>query len=76
MKKLLIIALIILTGCTSTGAIVQRTQLDACKSQGLDTLVFKDQYGVTYGIVCTVPDSEADRVVEIEILPEILKVVK
>ena len=74
MKKLIFILLIItLTACTSTQAVIQRTQLDACKKHNLDTLVYKDQYGGTLMILCTVPDSEADKVIEIEILPETIK---
>jgi len=78
MKKLLLslLLLVFLFGCTTGGAMVQRVQLDACKKYGLSTLVFKDKHGVTYGIICTVPDSEADHVIEVEILSEVISTIK
>jgi hypothetical protein len=72
----IILILIVLTGCTTIQASVLRKQIDACHKNGLETLVYKDQYGATFSVVCTVGDNEADNVIRINVLSEIVDILK
>jgi hypothetical protein len=71
-----ILILMVLTGCTTIQGAVLRKQIDACHDNGLETLVYKDQYGATFGVVCTVGDDEADNVVKINVLSEMVDILK
>ena len=78
MKKFAVACVLIflLTGCVTIQSEILRKQLDACESNELDTLVYKDQFGGTLMVLCTVPDDEADQIVEIQIMPETVKQIK
>ena len=71
-----LILFLFLIGCTTIQANTFRQQIDACHSHGLHTLVFKTPENVTLMVMCTVPDSEADEVVEVEIISDIIEMVK